>query len=78
LAICFATSFLTSFLTFFLLRALVLASGPAIAVPASAATSDNTATMITGDRLVAVIPSIREADRDLGTARSLREVTLGF
>jgi len=40
---------LTSFFTFFLVTALVLASVPAIAVPASAATTAKTATTIAGD-----------------------------
>jgi hypothetical protein len=41
--------FFAIFFTFLLLIALVVASGPATAVPASAATSASTATMIAGD-----------------------------
>ena len=50
--------FLETFLTFFVVTLLLVAPGPAIAVPASAATSARTATTSAGDGLDALISLI--------------------
>ena len=55
LLICFLACFLEIFFTLFFDTALLVAPGPAIAVPASAATSAMTATIRAGDGLRRVI-----------------------